>query len=51
MDGLFDREINHFVDCLLNDTPCLSPAQDGVVIAQVIEAIYKSAETGHEVIL
>ncbi|MHC5269864.1 Gfo/Idh/MocA family protein [Enterococcus sp. LJL98] len=51
MDGLFYNEIQHFVECVLEGTPCLSPAEDGVVIAQIIEAIYQSAETGHEVIL
>lgn len=51
MDGLFYNEVNHFVECLLEGTSCLSPAEDGVMITQVIEAIYQSATTGHEVIL
>lgn len=51
MDGLFFNEISHFVECVLEDQPCLSPASEGVMITEIIEAIYKSAETGHEVIL
>lgn len=47
----FDSEINHFVDCILNETPCKAPAQDGVEIMRILSAIYQSAETGHEVIL
>lgn len=50
-DGLFAEEINHFVSCILDGTPCISPAQDGIEIMAILDAIYKSAETGHEVIL
>lgn len=50
-DGLFANEINHFVTCLVDGTPCISPAQDGVDIMTILDAIYKSAETGHEVVL
>ena len=49
--GLFDNEINHFVDCCLNGIPCLSPAKDGVEVMRIIDAIYESAATGHEVII
>jgi len=50
-DGLFENEINHFVSCLTEGTPCLSPAQDGIDIMRILDAIYESAKTGHEVIL
>ena len=50
-DGLFAKEINHFVSCITDGTPCLSPAQDGIEIMAILDAIYKSAATGHEVIL
>lgn len=50
-DGLFCREINHFVDCVLNGTPCRAPAEDGVEIMKILDAIYESARTGHEVII
>jgi predicted dehydrogenase len=50
-DGLFANEINHFVSCITDAVPCLSPAQDGIEIMAILDAIYKSAETGHEVIL
>ena len=48
-DGLFDNEINHFVDCVVNGTECISPAEDGVVIMKILDAVYRSAATGHEV--
>ena len=48
---MFDDEINHFVDCVLNGTPCRAPAEDGVQIMRILEAVYESARTGHEIIL
>lgn len=51
MNGLFQNEINHFVDVLLNQTTCLAPAEDGLEIMKILDAIYESARTGHEVIL
>ena len=50
-NGLFENEINHFTDCILNGKECISPAQDGIEIMQILMAIYESAKTGHEVIL
>ncbi len=51
MNGLFYNEVTHFVDCVLNNTECLTPAADGVTIMRILEAIYQSAETGHEVMI
>lgn len=48
-NGLFNREIAHFVDCVRNGTPCRSQAKDGVVLMKILDAIYKSAATGNEV--
>ncbi len=49
--GLFENEINHYVDCVINGTKCKSPAEDGIEIMKILMAIYESAKTGHEVIL
>lgn len=46
----FMKEINHFVDCCVNGTPCICPAESGTGALQVISAIYKSAQTGKEVL-
>ncbi len=48
-DGLFENEIDHYVDCVMNGTPCKSPAEDGVTLMEILDAIYESARTGHEV--
>ncbi len=50
-DGLFNREIAHFVDCVLGKTNCISPAEDGVMLMEILDAVYESAKTGHEVII
>lgn len=48
---MFQNEINHFVDCVLNNKKCISPAEDGVELMRILDAIYESAKTGHEVII
>ena len=50
-DGIFQSEIDHFVDCIQNNTPCIAPAQDGVDIMKILCAIYETAESGHEVLI
>lgn len=50
-DGLFESEINHFVDCVISGGECKAPAEDGVILMKILDAIYESAETGHEVII
>ena len=50
-DGLFNNEIDHYVDCIINGTPCKSPAEDGVTIMTILDGVYESARTGHEVLL
>ena len=48
-NGLFENEIAHFVECVKNNLPCRSPAEDGVEIMKILDAIYESAKTEHEV--
>jgi predicted dehydrogenase len=50
-NGLFQNEIDHFVDCLVNGAACIAPAQDGIEIMRILDGVYESARTGHEVIL
>ena len=47
----FQSEINHFVDCVRTGEPCRAPASDGVQIMRILDAVYESARTGHEVLL
>ena len=46
----FDREISHFVDCCLGEAECIVKPEEGTAIMQIIDAIYRSAETGKEVV-
>jgi predicted dehydrogenase len=48
-NGLFQNEINHFIDCIAGRCECIAPAEDGVVLMKILDAIYRSAKTGHEV--
>lgn len=51
MGDFFQHEINHYVDCVINNTTCVSPADDGITIMKILDAIYESARTGHEVVI
>ena len=48
---MFAKEMAHFVDCALNGTKCLAPAEDGIWVMKILDAIYESGRTGHEVII
>ena len=47
----YDREMNNFVDAILGRAECRNPAEDGVEIMRILDAIYRSAETGHEEVI
>lgn len=49
--GLFESEIEHFVDCIINKTPCRATGEDGVILMKIIDAIYESARIGKEVLI
>lgn len=46
---MFTAEMAHFVDCALNGTECRASAEDGLEVMKILDAIYESARTGHEV--
>lgn len=50
-NGLFQNEINHFIDCIAGRKDCIAPAEDGVVLMKILDAVYESARTGHEVVI
>lgn len=50
-DGLFESEIKHYLDCIVDGADCISPAEDGIILMKILDAAYKSAETGHEVVI
>ncbi len=45
------EEVKQFVLAVLNDTEPLVTGEHGLMVAQVMDAIYKSSETGREVLI
>lgn len=41
-----DAEATQWIDCIINDTEPLVKPEQAIVVTQILEAIYKSAETG-----
>lgn len=48
---LFQSEMQHFVDCILGKAECRAKAEDGITVMKILDAIYESGRTGHEVII
>lgn len=44
--GFFEIKLRNFVEHVLYDKPTMAPAQDGLMIQQMLDGIYKSAEQG-----
>ncbi len=42
-------EINHFVDCCINGTECICKPEEAIALMEIMDAIYKSAETGETI--
>ena len=45
----FRCEIDSFVGAAQGKNPVLASADDGVELMKILDAVYRSAETGHEV--
>ncbi|HPP75780.1 MAG TPA: Gfo/Idh/MocA family oxidoreductase, partial [Armatimonadota bacterium] len=41
-----EMEIKHFISCIKGETECISTGEHGLHIMQILDALYKSAETG-----
>ena len=51
MHAAFCAELCNFRDAILGVSECRNPAEDGVVMMKILDAIYESAATGHEVVI
>ncbi|MEK4387485.1 Gfo/Idh/MocA family oxidoreductase [Solibacillus sp. FSL W7-1464] len=47
--GSFINEINHFVECCINNVQPISTVEDGVEVTKMLAAIYESAATNQEI--
>src|SRR5439155_21469751 len=45
----YDREIAAFVGAIRTGTPPPAPAEQGLVVMRIIDAVYRSAETGRQI--
>lgn len=50
-EGLFENEINYYVDSILNDNDLSSIAEDGCTLMKILDAIYLSASEKKEIII
>jgi predicted dehydrogenase len=41
--------MNHFIECLVNDTPHTATGQEGLLVMEILDAIYESAAKGEPV--
>ncbi|OGS47401.1 MAG: hypothetical protein A2539_07550 [Elusimicrobia bacterium RIFOXYD2_FULL_34_15] len=48
-NNIFDEEIKHFVDCIVNDKKPTVTLEHGIRIMKMMDGIYKSAKTGKSV--
>lgn len=48
--NIYEAEITHFVDCCVNKTECICKIDEAVTLMEIINAAYKSAESGLPVI-
>ena len=47
----FAAEIQNFADAINGKAECRNPAEDGVLMMKILDAVYASAESGHEIVL
>jgi predicted dehydrogenase len=47
--NMFRSEIENFLNAIEGTAPCLAPADDGVELMRILDAIYESAATGKSV--
>lgn len=45
----WDNVAGHFIDSILNGTPCAAPLRHGWLVQRMMEGLLRSAETGREV--
>lgn len=45
----WDNVAGHFIDSILDSTPCIAPLRHGWLVQRMMEGLLKSAETGQEV--
>ena len=47
----FRTEIAHFLAYVKGETACRVPVEDGVELMKILDAVYASAQSGHEAVI
>lgn len=47
----YQRQLEHFARVITHEELPRSPAQDGIIVQKMLEALYCSAQSGHEVVI
>ena len=50
-DGLFENEINYYVESIIEDRDLSEIAEDGCTLMKILDAVYLSAKEGREVLI
>lgn len=48
---IFNAEMKGFIEAVRGEQPCKAPAEDGVELMKILDAVYESAKTGHEALI
>ena len=49
--GGHEAEIKHFIECIEQNKQPIATAEQGLHILQILDAVYRSAETGREILI
>jgi predicted dehydrogenase len=49
LDDEYAQEVRHFVDCIREGAETLAPGEQGARLMHIIDALYESAASGHQV--
>ncbi len=47
----FENEMRHFTECVRDNTQPIATVDQGLEILRILDAVYRSAADGHEIVL
>ena len=47
--SIYDRQMEHYVDCIRKSTPPVNGIPEGLTVLKIVDAAYKSSESGQVV--
>ncbi len=49
VDGQSHNQFHYYVDCIVNNRPHIATGQEGLIVMELLDAIYESAQRGRPV--